>query len=150
MTATTFDAFFAKAWPGAFRLAAMLTHSAETGEDIAQEALLQVSTRWATLDNPHAYLRTAVIHASYNWNRHHKVVREKLPLLLAADHSEFRFAELADAIAALPYRQRTVVVLRYYADLSEAEIAAAMGCRPGTVKSLAARALTTLSKEMPR
>lgn len=148
--ATGFDAFFTEAWPGTFRLAAMLTHSTSAGEDIAQEALAQVSKRWESLDNPRAYLRTAVIHASYNWNRHHRIAREKLPLLLAADRSEFHFAELADAIARLPYRQRTVVVLRYYADLSEAEIAAALGCRPGTVKSLASRALATLSKEMPR
>ncbi|HET6909168.1 MAG TPA: sigma-70 family RNA polymerase sigma factor [Mycobacteriales bacterium] len=48
------------------------------------------------------------------------------------------------ALAALPARQRTVLVLRYYCDLSEAEIAAEMGCRPGTVKSQAARGLATL------
>jgi RNA polymerase sigma factor (sigma-70 family) len=48
----------------------------------------------------------------------------------------------------LPFRQRAVVVLRYYAELSEAEIAEALGCRPGTVKSLASRALDALSTEI--
>jgi RNA polymerase sigma factor (sigma-70 family) len=61
---------------------------------------------------------------------------------------EFGFDELADAIARLPFRQRVVIVLRYYADLTEADIAHALGCRPGTVKSLASRALATLSKEI--
>ena len=70
------------------------------------------------------------------------------PLLAVHSSDEFRFDELADAIARLPFRQRAVIVLRYYADLTEAEIADALGCRPGTVKSLASRALATLSKEI--
>ena len=57
--------------------------------------------------------------------------------------------ELLDAVARLPYRQRAVVVLRYYADFSERDIADALGCRPGTVKSLASRALDTLRQELP-
>ena len=56
--------------------------------------------------------------------------------------------ELLDVIDALPRRQKTVVVLRYYEDLTEAEIAAVLGCRPGTVKSLVARALTRMRKEL--
>ena len=53
---------------------------------------------------------------------------------------------LADAVAALPYRQRAALVLRYHVGLSEAEIADALGCRPGTVKSLTSRALAALRK----
>jgi RNA polymerase sigma factor (sigma-70 family) len=56
--------------------------------------------------------------------------------------------ELLDVIDALPSRQKAVIVLRYYEDLSEAEIARALGCRPGTVKSLAARALERLRKDI--
>lgn len=56
--------------------------------------------------------------------------------------------ELADVVAALPFRQRAVIVLRYWCDLSEAEIAAALECRPGTVKSLSSRALARLNKEI--
>lgn len=55
---------------------------------------------------------------------------------------------VSDAVAQLPVRQRAAVVLRYFADLSEADIAAGLGCRPGTVKSLLARARTRLAKEL--
>jgi len=63
---------------------------------------------------------------------------------------DFAFDELGDAVAALPFRQRAVLVLRYHHGLSEAEIADALECRPGTVKSLASRALDTLKKEIER
>jgi RNA polymerase sigma factor (sigma-70 family) len=61
-----------------------------------------------------------------------------------------RARELLDAVDALPFRQRAVLVLRYYHDLPEDEIAAALGCRPGTVKSLSARALQQLRKVVER
>jgi RNA polymerase sigma factor (sigma-70 family) len=56
--------------------------------------------------------------------------------------------DLADVVARLPYRQRVVIVGRYWGAWSEAEIAETLGCRPGTVKALAARALTRLRKEI--
>jgi RNA polymerase sigma factor (sigma-70 family) len=56
--------------------------------------------------------------------------------------------ELLGLVDRLPFRQRTVLVARYWLDLPESEIAALVGCRPGTVKSLASRALTTLRKEL--
>ena len=71
-----------------------------------------------------------------------------MPLLGVQRSYEARFDELADAIARLPFRQRAVIVLRYYADLTETDIAHALECRPGTVKSLASRALAALSKEI--
>lgn len=71
-----------------------------------------------------------------------------MPLLAVHRGDDFRFDELTDAIARLPFRQRAVIVLRYYADLTEADIANALECRPGTVKSLSSRALAALSKEI--
>ena len=88
--------------------------------------------------------------ASWNWKRRTRTVDRKLPLLATPGRDELRFDHLADAIARLPFRQRAVIVLRYYADMSEVEIADALDCRPGTVKSLASRALATLSKEIHR
>jgi DNA-directed RNA polymerase specialized sigma24 family protein len=129
----SFDDWFVEAWPTAFRLAAFLTHDTQVGEDIAQDVMVEMSRRWDWIDNPDAYLRRAVTNGSWNWKRRVRTADRKLPLL-----------------ARLPFRQRAVVVLRYYSGLSEAEIADALGCRPGTVKSLASRALAALSKEITR
>lgn len=150
VTGQSFDEFFLEAWPWSSRLAAFLTQDASAGEDIAQSVLATMSQRWDTTDHPMAYLRAALVNASSNWNRRSRTMRDKLPLLAGPDRFDFQADELADAIAVLPFRQRAVIVMRYHADLSEAEIAEALGCRPGTVKSLAARALQTLAKEIQR
>ena len=144
----TFAEFFTTAWPSAFRLAAFLTHDLAAGEDIAQDVLAKMSQTWGTADRPAAYLRTAVINASFSWNRRNRTLRSKLPLMASSSRVEFYSDELADSIARLPFRQRTVVILRYYAQMSEREIADALRCRPGTVKSLASRALSTLAQEI--
>jgi RNA polymerase sigma factor (sigma-70 family) len=144
----SFEQFFAGAWPWAFRLASFLVQDTAAGEDIAQDVLGTMSQRWGTADRPAAYLRTAIVHASSNWNRRGRTMRAKLPLLAGSDRVEFHADELADAIARLPFRQRAVIVMRYHADLSESEIADALGCRRGTVKSLASRALKALAKEI--
>ncbi len=146
----TFDDFFSSAWPWARRLAAFLVQDQTAGEDIAQQALTKMADGWGSHDNPEAYLRRSLTNASNNWHRHNNVRRAKLPLLVEQDSVDFAANELADALAALPFRQRAVLVFRYYADLSEADIARALDCAPGTVKSLASRALDTLSKEIPR
>jgi len=146
----SFDEWFVESWPRAFRLAAFLTHDCQAGEDIAQDVLSEMSRRWDSLDSPDAYLRRAITNASWNWKRRVRTADRKLPLVAGPGRGDLGFDELADAVAQLPFRQRAVVVLRYYADLSEAEIADALGCRPGTVKSLAARALSALSKEITR
>ena len=144
----SFDDFFTAVWPRTFRLASFLTHDTQAGEDIAQEVLAAMSRRWDVLVRPDAYLQRAVTNASWKWNRRGRTAIRKLPLLAVQSCDEFRFDELADAIARLPFRQRAVIVLRYYADLTETDIAHALDCRPGTVKSLASRALSALSKEI--
>jgi RNA polymerase sigma-70 factor (sigma-E family) len=146
--AQTFEDFFVESWPWAFRLASLLTRSTEAGEDIGQDALVAMSQRWGEADRPAAYLRTSLVNRCANWHRRNRTVRAKLPLLARRAESIAEVDEMTDAIARLPFRQRAVVVLRYYSDLSEAEIADILGCRPGTVKSLASRALNTLSKEI--
>jgi RNA polymerase sigma-70 factor (sigma-E family) len=145
-TSPSFDAFFREAWPSAFRLASILTQDAAAGEEIAQDAFVRMYQVWGRADRPHAYLRTAIVNGSRNLHRHDRVRRAKLPLLVTPDAVASATDDLADAVAALPFRQRAVIVLRYHAGLSEAEIADALGCRPGTVKSLASRALAHLQK----
>ncbi len=146
----SFEQFYAQAWRPAFRLASFLTQSTAAGEEIAQEALLGLYRHWESVDQPEAYLRRALVNGAGNWRRHETVKQAKLPLMVDVDRFDFAADELADALAALPFRQRAVLVLRYQADLTEAEIAETLGCRPGTVKSLASRALARLAQEIPR
>lgn len=150
MTGQSFDEFFVEAWPWASRFAAFLTQDTGAGEDIAQDVLTTMSQRWDATAHPMAYLRAALVNASSNWNRRSRTLHAKLPLLAGCAQLDPQAEELADAIAVLPFRQRAVIVMRYHADFTEAEIAVALGCRPGTVKSLAARALKTLAKEIQR
>jgi RNA polymerase sigma-70 factor (sigma-E family) len=146
----TFEAFFTEEWPGAYRLASFLTQDPSAAEDLAQDAFARVYVAWGRADRPGAYLRTTLVNVCRNWRRDDRTRLAKLPLVAAPSESDFVAEELADAIAALPFRQRAVLVLRYYEDLSEAEIADALGCRPGTVKSLASRALAQLEKVVDR
>jgi RNA polymerase sigma-70 factor (sigma-E family) len=145
-----FGEFYRSAWPGAVRLAGLLTQDARVAEDLAQEAFAHVYPKWSRVEKPQAYLRAAIVNACRSWQMRKHTERTKLPLLDRPEPTELAFDELSDAVAALPYRQRAVLVLRYHLDLNEAEIADALGCRPGTVKSLASRALADLKKGIER
>ena len=149
-----FDQFFRSSYAGAVRLAHLLTGDRWGAEDIAQEAYTRLHPRFAGLDNPEAYLRVSVVNAAQSFHRRRGRERTRLQRVApppgSAEAVDGGVRELLDAIDHLPYRQKAVVVLRYYEDLSEAEIATVLGCRPGTVKSLASRALAHLSKEISR
>jgi RNA polymerase sigma-70 factor (sigma-E family) len=143
-----FDAFFAASWPTAFKLASFLVQDTAAGEDVAQDAFAALSQRWERVDEPAAYLRRCIVNTSHNVNRRRSVARRKLPLLVDRASVDLQADELADALARLPFRQRAVVVLRFYEGLSEREIATALDCRPGTVKSLSSRALAALASAL--
>lgn len=146
---TTFEEFFRAEWAGTVRLASILTQHSAAAEDLAQDAFARVYPKWERATSPKAYLRATLVNVCKQWQRHKGVERAKLPLVATLDSVEFAAHELADAVATLPYRQRVVLVLRYYADLSEAEIADALGCRAGTVKSLASRASRRTYRDDP-
>ena len=143
-----FATFFACRFEPCARLALLLTGDEHLAEELAQEALTRVQPRFAELDDPDAYTRVVVVnlvrkHFRREARRNSAEKRTLTPVVVAPEHRE-----LLDVVAALPLRQRSVIVLRYYEGLSEAEIAAALGCRQGTVKSLAARALERLRREV--
>jgi RNA polymerase sigma factor (sigma-70 family) len=142
---TSFEDFYRQQWPGAIRLATLTSGSAAAGEDIAQDVFQRMYLSWGTLLEPAAYLRVAVVNGCRSYHRRRKTEQHALPVLAARDGEMAPRGELDDVVAALPDRQRAVVRMRYWADLSEAEIADVMGCKAGTVKSLAARAKDRLA-----
>ncbi len=144
-----FVGFYRREYPGAVRLALALTQWRDGSEDIVQDSFARVQPRFASLEHPGGYLRVTVVNMCREAERKRHRERRRV-VLLAADGDVLpdQARELLDVLAALDYRPRAVLVLRYWAGWSEAEIAESLGCRPGTVKSVAARALTRLRKEL--
>lgn len=138
------------------RAAVLLVRDPGTAEDVVQDAFADMCRRWPELrdqERAAAYLRAAVVNRSRSALRHRGVVdrharREGPPAVApGADTAVLATAqrtEVLTALAALPRRQREVLVLRHYLELSEAEIAAALGIRPGSVKTHASRGAAAL------
>ncbi|MFL6155635.1 MAG: SigE family RNA polymerase sigma factor [Marmoricola sp.] len=135
------------------RLAVLLLRDQGLAEDVVQDAFVAVHQKWRRIDqgSAPAYLARAVVNRSRSALRHRTVVArhrpEPLPDAAGADiavlASERRSAVL-DALADLPTRQREVLVLRYYLDFSERDIAQALGISQGAVKSHASRGAAAL------
>ena len=139
----TFAVFYRSEYPSAVRLARLLVpHGA--AEDLAQEAFSRLHGRFDTLDNPPAYLRTTLVNLGRTWHRRRAREADRLAGSPRVEPAELGASEMLDAVDALPYRQKAVVVLRYWLDLSEAEIAATLGVSAGTVKTSAHRAVAAL------
>lgn len=149
-SAGPFAAFYDAEYPGAVRLAHLLTGDPWAAEDLAQEVFIRVQARFDALTNPAAFVQTSMANACRSHYRRRRREAERLPRLGVDERVTPGARELLDALDALPYRQKAVLVLRYYSDRTEAEIAEILGCRPGTVKSLAARGLARLGKEIER
>jgi RNA polymerase sigma factor (sigma-70 family) len=105
--------------------------------------------RFAMLDNPGAYLRVTVVNVVREGHRRCELERRHLLRLdPSATTVSAKTHHLVDVLGGLPLRQRSVLVLRYWADWPDTQIAEALRCRPGTVRSLAARGLRAVSKEL--
>jgi RNA polymerase sigma factor (sigma-70 family) len=145
-----FDAFYRAEYPGAVRLALALTQWRDGSEDIVQESFARIERRFAGLESPGGYLRVTVVNMCREAERRRQRDQRRVgrlasvPAPAVPEHAR----ELLDVLARLDYRPRAVLVLRYWAGWTEAEIAEALDCRPGTVKSLAARALARLRTEL--
>ncbi|GGM22649.1 DNA-directed RNA polymerase sigma-70 factor [Streptomyces fumigatiscleroticus] len=155
----SFEEFVTQRGPRLLRVAWLLTGDAHLAEDLMQTVLAKVWPRWHRIaaENPEAYVRKALVNTHVSWWQRHW--RGEIP----HDHARLpeRAVDAADPFAAvdlerslslvvrrLPPRQRAVVVLRYFEQLSVEETAHVMGCRPGTVKSQAAKALATLRAQL--
>lgn len=142
------EALYRDEYPGLVRLARLLLGVTGGGEDLVQDAFVRVAARPGGLDgiaNPAAYLRTAVVNACRSEQRHQSVVGRREP---RPPEPEFpaHLGEFADALAGLPERQRAAIVLRHHCDLADDEIAALLGCRRSTVRSLVKRGLASLKE----
>jgi RNA polymerase sigma-70 factor (sigma-E family) len=147
---------FASHYRQLVRLAALLLGDHGLAEEVVQDAYVRLHQRWRALREPDralGYLRTSVINGARSVLRRHAVARRytatlvALPDVPSAESQTVDAHEHAAMIAALrrlPARQREALVLRYYADLSEADIADAMGISRGAVKSHAARGIAAL------
>jgi RNA polymerase sigma-70 factor (sigma-E family) len=153
---TDFAEFFDGLWPKLFRTALAITGDRGSAEDALQTAFAKAYASWhrvSTADHPEAYVRRMVVNEIIGSRRHgwarRERPRETVEPVGSAPSPETGVVERATlwaAVQKLPLRQRAVVVLRYYEDLPEAEIAEVLGCSRGTVKSQASAALANLRR----
>jgi len=154
-----FGDFMRGRWPAMVRLAYALSGDAGHAEDIAQAAFARAYAAWGRVSragDPDAYVRRIVINENRKRFRKHRVPEDlhadlagPLPGAVqpgAVQQGPEERQALLDVLRSLGPRQRAVIVLRYWLDLSEAETAAALNCSVGTVKSQASRGLATLRK----
>ncbi|MCX4764710.1 SigE family RNA polymerase sigma factor [Streptomyces sp. NBC_01275] len=156
---TDFDGFVAARSAALFRGAFVLTGNREAAQDLVQETLERACRRWRTIaakDAPDAYVRRIMVNlANDRWRRfrrltttHHTEGGEAV-----APGDEYGQVDSRDqlvrALQQLPMRMRTVVVLRYFDDLSDSEIAADLGITTSTVRSQLARGIEKLRSQFP-
>jgi len=144
---STFEVFYERELAAQVRRAKLLVGSDDTANDVVHEAFTAMYERWDSIREPGPYLNRAVLNQCRDRARHTSVART-VHRRLAASHTDSPDDVLWDVIASLPFNQRACVVLRYYAGLSEREIAEALQCKPGSVGPWTTRALTTMRKAL--
>ncbi|GAB2614891.1 DNA-directed RNA polymerase sigma-70 factor [Paractinoplanes abujensis] len=146
-----FRAFVEQHWAPLVRIAYLLTGDRGYAEDLVQAALEKTHRKWgrvAKMEAPVAYVRRAMVNTATSWRRRRRV--GEVPLLTTDGPSTDPYGsvehrqQVVAALRTLPPRMRAVLVLRYFGDLTEAEIAETLGCSAGTVKSQASRGLERL------
>ncbi len=143
-----FEAVYLEEQTPMLRLATLLCGSPTHAHDIVQDAFANLLVKWDRVDQPGAYLRRSVVNGSLGRRRRRdrEHLTDRPPT--GADAPALDRVELADALAALPDRQRAAIVLRFYFGLPDADIAAALRCRVGTVASLVHRGLGQLRNSL--
>jgi len=149
-----FTEFMHARWPRLVRLGYGLTGDPGLAEDLAQTALARAFASWPRVrraGDPDAYVRRIMVNANISRFRKRRVREqvmdlplETLPHPVDATRQHDDRSALMAALTSLPQGQRAVVVLRYWMDMTEAEVAATLGCSVGNVKSQASRALAKL------
>jgi len=151
-----FAEFIAACGSSLSRTAYLLTGDHHRAEELLQSALVRTAPHWHRVvrgGNPEGYVRRAMINEQVSWWRRRRPTMASIPERATVADESAEAAErvtMAAALAALPARQRAVVVLRYYHDYSIDEVADVLGCAPGTVKSQTHDALKRLRELLPR
>lgn len=147
----SFDTFVVARGAALLRFASVLTHDPGLAEDLVQDALVKVARRWSALVRkgpPEAYVRKVILNEYLSWRRRRSSSETPAEVGEGAHPDTSNAHAERDALwrvlGELPARQRAVLVLRYYEDLPDSDVADLLGMAPGTVRSLAARAYVTL------
>ena len=154
----SFDAMLDVHAPALLRTAFLLTGDAHLAEDLLQTALVKTWTRWGTIrdvDRAPAYVRGVMATTSVAWWRRRwraEVATGDVPDVAGGDAYDavHQRDEIGRALARLTPRQRAALVLRFYEDMPESEVASALGCSVGTVKSTVSRALAAVRESLSR
>src|SRR5688572_27520888 len=127
------------------RLAYLVSGDRSAAEEVVQDAFVAVHASWDRVREPLPYLRQAVVNRCRSWGRRQQLERERQPR--PADPATIVADEMWDALQTLPDRQRAAIVLRFYADLPDAEIAGLLDCRVPTVRTAVHRGLAKLDRK---
>ena len=155
----TYQEFADSRLPALLRYAVMLTGDSYLAQDLVQETMVRVQLNWrrvANADSPESYVRRMLTNQYVDWRRGSWVRRVLLrsepdeTVVVPVDHAQATADrdQIWSWLARLPRRQRAALVLRYYEDLPDAEIAEVLGCAVGTVRATISRALATLRAEL--
>ena len=149
-----FEEFIAESGDALLRLATLLTADRGLGEDVYQETLHRLAARWSRVDNPRAFCRRVMHNIVIDQSRAADRRPRETRLFSASESTDPRSSDPHDAVELRPAlfgaldtltaQQRAIVVLRYFDDRSEAEVAKLLGVSAGTVKSTASRAMAQL------
>lgn len=145
-TPATFAELYASEFTRLVRLALLLTGRVEVARDVVQDAFVRLHVRWATVDNPGAYVQRSVVNGCRSHHRQaaRETARQRTATAGAATAGTLDVDHTFATLAGLSHRERAVVVLKFYEQRSEAEIADLVGCRPGSVGPTVQRALAKL------
>lgn len=159
MSLPDFERFARGELPALLRYAVLLTGDRELAQDLVQDVMVKAHRQWgrvAAADRPGLYVRTMLTREHLSWRRRWAVRSIRLADDGMVDGEPVRdhAGQVADRddvwrrLGALPRQQRAVLVLRYYERVPDTEIAAILGCSPGTVRGYASRALATLRLDL--
>jgi RNA polymerase sigma-70 factor (sigma-E family) len=153
----TFEEYVAARLPALLRYAVMLTGDPHMAEDVVQDTMIRAHAQWRRIqaaDRPDQYVKRMLTNTYVGWRRggwfRRAVSYAEVPDIVVADGSDAGALrhDMWTRLRQLPPRQRAAVVLRYYEDLPDADIAEILGCAVGTVRSQISRALESLRRGM--